>query len=367
MTYRLLQRSSILAVGIGMLLCPSWGQEDGPARDTADLLAQGADLATSGRLAEAEIPLVQAATQSPDNAGVLSELAKVEGRLGRKARALELFKQVVSLQGSSADAHLNLGLALADNGQTEEAVLEVSKSLGLDHSNAKSFLIRGQFLSDLKRTKEAAADFSMATRLSPDSADAWLYWATMEFQQEDFAKASGLLEHVVALQPKNTEALILLGRSFLGESRPVAACDAFRRVLAIDPDNSEVIYSLSQALRHSNPSESQRLVKRFQSLHEEKVRNDQMLETIRGLGNRSIVATEHQDWKAAADLLQHAITLCGQCPLLGDLHKDLGLNACHSGDLNTGDRELREALRLKPTDMDIVTALHWIEQQHTNH
>jgi Flp pilus assembly protein TadD len=91
-----------------------------------------------------------------------------------------------------------------------------------------------------------------------------------------------------------------------------------------------------------------------------------VIETIKGLGNQSIDAMQRQDWKAAANFLQEAITLCGHCPLLGDLHKDLGLNACHSGDLDTGQRELREALRLKPADSDIVIALQWIEQQRAN-
>lgn len=131
----------------------------------------------------------------------------------------------------------------------------------------------------------------------------------------------------------------------------------------IDPDNSEATYALSQALRHSDPPESERLLKRFQLLHDQAVQNNQLVETVKGMGNQAIEAMQRQDWKSAAGFLDEAITLCGQCPLLGDLHKDLGLNACHSGDLDTGQRELTQALRLKPADSDIVIALQWIEQQ----
>lgn len=366
LSMRIFQRSPTRAAALVIALYSPWshGQNRGVVATSA-LLAQGAELATSGRLAEAEVPLLQAAQEAPGNTKVLSELAKVEGRLGKKERAVGLFRQVVALQNSSADAHLNLGLALADDGHTEEAVLEVSKSLSLDHSNARAFMIRAQLLSDLVQTKEAAADFSTATRLDPALAEAWFYWATMEFNAGNFSKASSLMEHVIALQPKNTRALMLQGRSFLSESRVDSACDSFRKVLALDPEDSEAIYALSQALRYKDPPESQRLLARFQSLQDEKVKDEQIIETVKKLGNKSIEATERQDWTSAAAFLQQAIALCGQCPLLGDLHKDLGLNACRSGDLETGERELREALELKPADTDIITALRWVDEQRS--
>jgi hypothetical protein len=87
------------------------------------------------------------------------------------------------------------------------------------------------------------------------------------------------------------------------------------------------------------------------------------MESIKGLGNRGIEAMEQQDWPSAINLFKQAISLCGQCTILGDLEKNLGLAACHSGDFDTGQRELTEALRLKPTDPDIVVALRWIQQQ----
>ena len=54
---------------------------------------------------------------------------------------------------------------------------------------------------------------------------------------------------------------------------------------------------------------------------------------------------------------QEAIELCGNCAIKADLHKKLGLIECQMGDLDRGEKELRLAQALKPSDPDIERAL----------
>jgi Flp pilus assembly protein TadD len=49
--------------------------------------------------------------------------------------------------------------------------------------------------------------------------------------------------------------------------------------------------------------------------------------------------------------------LCGDCAIKADLHKKLGLTECQMGDLGKGEKELRLAQTLKPSDPDIERAL----------
>src|SRR5882724_979122 len=90
------------------------------------LVKEGQDLAAQGRFAEAEVPLKQAAELAPENYAVLTLLGKVEGRLRKPADAIALFRRVVSGQPKMADAHENLAIALADAGNLEEALQEIS-------------------------------------------------------------------------------------------------------------------------------------------------------------------------------------------------------------------------------------------------
>ena len=80
-------------------------------------MKEGQDLAAQGRFAEAEVPLKQAAELAPENYALLTLLGKVEGRIGKHADAIALFRRVVSGQPKAADAHVNLAIALADAGQ----------------------------------------------------------------------------------------------------------------------------------------------------------------------------------------------------------------------------------------------------------
>jgi tetratricopeptide (TPR) repeat protein len=356
-SYRLL-----VVAAMSLILCVSWGQRSSSAASAPVLLKQGADLAISGRVAEAEIPLLQAVEAEPNNVAVIAELAKVEGRLGKKLRAIELFRRAVSMARSDPELHLDFGLALADNDQTDEALLEISTALKLDPRLANGFLVRAQIFSDLKRFDDAAKNFSTATQLDPHLAKAWYYWATSEMQRDNYAKASELLEHAIRIEPENTTDLRLLGQCFIYQSRHSAAVEAWKRVLAIDPDDPKTTYLLSQALRWSDPVESRRLLVRFHSMHDRQEQIDRQMELIKSLGNQGIEAMKQQNWPSAKNFFKQAISMCDQCTILGDLEKNLGLAACHSWDLDTGQQELTEALKLKPMDSDIVVALQWIQQ-----
>ena len=90
------------------------------------LMQEGQGLAAQGRFAEAEVPLKQAAELAPENYALLTLLGKVEGRVGKHADAIALFRRVVSGQPKAADAHVNLAIALADAGDLEEALKETS-------------------------------------------------------------------------------------------------------------------------------------------------------------------------------------------------------------------------------------------------
>src|SRR5579875_2983625 len=119
-------QSTLAAVAFCMILPVSWGQRNSPSTASSVLQEQGANLAQSGRIAEAEVPLLQAAQEDPDNLAVMTELAKVEGRLGKKTKAIALFRRAVAMKSSDPNLRLDLALALADNDQSDEALAQIS-------------------------------------------------------------------------------------------------------------------------------------------------------------------------------------------------------------------------------------------------
>lgn len=79
------------------------------------------------------------------------------------------------------------------------------------------------------------------------------------------------------------------------------------------------------------------------------------------LGNFALTSAEAHDWPQAVAQLKEAIQTCGKCSALPQLHKDLGLIYCHSGDFKNGRVELLEAQKLSPGDEDVAKALRLLE------
>ena len=75
------------------------------------------------------------------------------------------------------------------------------------------------------------------------------------------------------------------------------------------------------------------------------------------LNNLALAAAASHDWDQAFGQLREALELCESCRSKADLHKNLGLIYCRSGDLTRGGEQLRIAQAMKPGDPDIVKAL----------
>jgi tetratricopeptide (TPR) repeat protein len=339
-------------------------QAPSAAHDQADrLLVQASEMARQGRLAEAEPLLTAASRLAPTDPPILTELAKVEARLQETPAAIAVFRHVEQLEPQAADAHLNLALALADNSQFPAALGELDAALALAPQDSEALFNRGRVLADLGRLQEAAASYAAAAHLAPGHADTFYYWALLATQQGDEPEAARLFAKLVSLQPRNAQASFLLGECLQRQSRESESVAAFRRAAALDPENRQYLYALALALRRSRPEESKQLLQRFAQLEKSAQSQDRFQAKISSLGYQSYVAMQQEDWLKATALLQEAIQACGSCSLAGDLHKNMGLIACHQHDLMRARRELTQALQVKPNDPAIVAGLQWVAQQ----
>jgi tetratricopeptide (TPR) repeat protein len=321
-----------------------------------DLMQRGLNLAAHGQLAQAEILLEQARAESPGNLEVLTALAKVKDRVGELPAAISIFREIVDAAPRSTEAHLNLAMALADNSDLNGALDEASKAVAISPKSASAHLNRARILADLHRLNDSRAEFEVAAKLMPTNPDCFFYWALVEKENGNNAKELELLRIVVRLQPRNAKALTLLGECLSTASMPTESIAIWRRVLAIDPDSSEATYSLSQALRSTDPAESKRLLEHFHAIQQ----REKQVKQVNSLGNQAYEAMNDQKWPEAIAVLREAIPLCGDCEFQAKLHKDLGLALCRNGDMREGEAELRIALHLNPADPDVLRALKMI-------
>ncbi len=328
-------------------------------QDTPALVQQGQALASSGRLAEAEVPLVKAASLAPGNARILTLLAQVKSRLGETGDAVQLFRRVSVLEPQSADAHLNLAIALADTSDGQAALNEVEKALQLDPKSSRAHLNRARLLADTGQTVKARTEFHRAAQLKPNDPEIELFWGFLEKNDHRPEVAAALFSKIVAKEPENGRAYFLLGQCLEMSHHETQAIDAWQHAVTLDPASEKALYALAQAQRHTDPAAAAQTLDKFNHLHEQKQRTDR----AREMGNAAYAAMQQQAWTSAIATLQQAIEVCNQCALLADLHQRLGLAQCHRGDLDSGERELRIALSMKPDDRQTVEALQWVDKE----
>jgi tetratricopeptide (TPR) repeat protein len=264
---------------------------------------------------------------------------------------------VVSLEPHLPDAHLNLGIALADQQQTEAALAEFSEASKLAPGGAAPHYNKGRVLGELRRYEEALPELQKAARLDPTVPDVWYRLGIAEREQQHYAEAVKALQQALKLAPRNADASYLLGQSYQNLDRMQDAIPAWKRALEADPNHSQALYSLFRALAKTDPEQSTQYQSRFTALQSQ----SGLTERARTLSNFAIAAAKAGKWNEAIAQLREAIQVCGSCSSLAMLHKNLGLTECQAGRFDDGEKDLRAALRDMPGDPEILKALELLE------
>lgn len=136
------------------------------------LTREDGDPATNARIAKAW--LEQAITAAPSPAS-LSLMGAAHNRLGQKAGAKEAFRRAIELDENYAEAYLNLGLLLADDGQCEEAERLLRKATQLNPNSHAAHGRLGVLLQELGRHSEAELEFKRALEIDPADSIANAY------------------------------------------------------------------------------------------------------------------------------------------------------------------------------------------------
>ena len=177
---------------------------------------------------------------------------------------------------------------------------ETGEAVRLAPDSAAARFNHGRVLFDLGRNAEAQSDFESACRIAPQMAEPHYYLAVIEKQAGRFQQAAALLQTVVKLQPRNVMAWHLLGQCLEHESQTQAAIAAWRQAVAIDPDYSQALWSLSHAIKPSDPDEAARLLARYGEVQKKRLIVDQ----AGTLANDARAASEAHDWPEAIRQLQ---------------------------------------------------------------
>ena len=193
----------------------------------------------AGRLAEAEALYRQILGGHPNHAGALHHLGVIAQQVGRHA---------LELNPGYPEAHCNLGVALRERGQLDEATAALRRALEVKPGFPEAYNHLGGALSDRGRHEEAITAYGCALEFKPEYAEAHYNMGNALRKRGQLDQAAAEFRRALALKPDSTEAHNDLGNTLTDRGRFDEASAAYRQALQLKADYFEAHNNLAAAL-----------------------------------------------------------------------------------------------------------------------
>jgi Flp pilus assembly protein TadD len=205
---------------------------------------RGIELADRGWLEEAEKEFQKAIALDPDSAHPYENLAMLHARQKRWRESLRAHLRAVEAEPGNPGARFTLASFLA-NHALEMAESEYREAIAADPDHAEAHLELGLALADMGRPDEGLAELGIAVRLAPEDPVARHELAGLLMDEGDYRTAIGHLREASRLDPENFEIHLDLGLCYAQKGFYAEAERAYGKALAAKPDDPVVNYDIA--------------------------------------------------------------------------------------------------------------------------
>ena len=163
-------------------------------------------------------------------------------RQGDFATAVQGFSAVVKQVPTFAEAHLNLGLALEEQGKHDEAIHSFQKAITLKPRLRGANLFLGISYYRLNDFDQSLTAIKKETTASPKDANAWMWQGVVELAKNQPEQAAAALDKAAQLAPDNVDILYHRGQAHLLVSK-----NSYNEMFKADPKSWRVHQVMAQA------------------------------------------------------------------------------------------------------------------------
>ena len=309
------------------------------AQPPATVVLLGAALAGIGERPLAVDVLRSAQQQQPNDFWINHQLALNLSVLkpSRPGEAVGYYRAALALRPDSPGAHLNLGIALSDQGDLADAVAEYKKAIALKPEYPQAHYNLGIALHDQRDLPGAVAELKKAIDLKRDFAQAHHNLGHALRGQRDMPGAVAEYKKAVDLKPDFAEAHCSLGLALRDQGDLPGAVAKFKKAIALKPDLAVAHNSLGAALH--DQADLPGAVAEYQTAIDLK---PEYPEAHYNLGN---ALRDQGDLPGAVAEYKKAIALK---PDFAEAHFNLGFALRGQGDLAGAVAEYKKVIALKP-------------------
>ncbi|MFQ5847607.1 MAG: tetratricopeptide repeat protein [Candidatus Methylomirabilales bacterium] len=218
-------------------------------RQLKQQIQQATALFQAGRYEEAEVLLLEIAQQNPLYANVYNMLGFIYSQRDAPDKAVELFRQALSVNPAYTEARLNLAITLADSGAYSEAIREYGLAKEREQAKAPTLPTHAQArlanahdelakaYQELGLYPQAVQEYEKAIALAPHFPDLHCNLARCYMEAGDGDRAEAALGRALELHPAYADALVQLGLLHYQRRETLQAISAWEKALASDPGN----------------------------------------------------------------------------------------------------------------------------------
>lgn len=190
---------------------------------------------------------------NPEFAQAHNNLGIALAAQGRNDAAVAHYERAIALKPDYAGAHNNLGVTLADLARNGEAVAHYERALAIqpDYAGARgnlsaALVAQGMALSAQGKHAEAAARYERALAIQPDYADAHNNLGVALAAQGKAGEAVAHYERALVLRPDLADTHNNLGVALVEQGRIAEALPHYARAIALQPANAEAHFNRAE-------------------------------------------------------------------------------------------------------------------------
>ena len=208
----------------------------------------GSALAEKNMFADAIVYHRKVSEMNPESVNDLNNLANDYLGVNKPEIALSLFNKALTMEPNNEMTHYNLGLALSEQGRSEEALLHHYKVLHLKPDNINALINLGVDLAKLGKTDDAIAQYLKALKLNSGNVQAYVNLGNAMIAKKLPDKAIQFYHQALRLDPDNAKAYNNLGVGLLRKGKTDKAIACFQKALKLNPSYSEASKNLQAVL-----------------------------------------------------------------------------------------------------------------------
>jgi tetratricopeptide (TPR) repeat protein len=207
-------------------------------------LSRGKVAFEAQRYAEAASEFRKAVEANRDNAAARVNLGAALTQMGDLNDAVEQFEEALRIEPGKANAHYNLAVLLVRQNKHDEAIAHLRSALKVEPNDLSARFLLAQELNRQGRSDEALTEYSSVVQADPDNEAALLEQARLLYRKGQVKQALDGLEKAHAQYPQRGRTVVML--AYLLAASPQLELRNGGRALEL----AERVYNATGAVQH---------------------------------------------------------------------------------------------------------------------